>query len=80
MMQHQPPSAAPPTANPFVRTPRPRGVSRWIPGLAALRTYQRSWLVAACIALLLLFAPALLQNLPNAILGAVVISSWPLRR
>jgi MFS superfamily sulfate permease-like transporter len=30
---------------------------------------------ALCIALLLLFAPALLQNLPNAALGAVVIAS-----
>ena len=30
---------------------------------------------AVCIALLLLFAPALLKNLPNAALGAVVISA-----
>jgi high affinity sulfate transporter 1 len=30
---------------------------------------------AACIALLLIFAPMLLQNLPNAALGAVVISA-----
>ncbi|MCB0241450.1 MAG: sodium-independent anion transporter, partial [Anaerolineae bacterium] len=30
---------------------------------------------ALCIALLLLFAPTLLQNLPNAALGAVVIAA-----
>jgi high affinity sulfate transporter 1 len=30
---------------------------------------------AVCIALLLVFAPSLLQNLPNAVLGAVVISA-----
>ena len=30
---------------------------------------------ALCIALLLVFAPTLLQNLPNAVLGAVVISA-----
>jgi high affinity sulfate transporter 1 len=30
--------------NPFARVARPRGLSRWIPALPALRTYQRSWL------------------------------------
>jgi high affinity sulfate transporter 1 len=31
-------------ANPFVRVAQPRGLGRWIPALAALRTYQRAWL------------------------------------
>ena len=30
--------------NPFVRVAQPRGLGRWIPALAALRTYERSWL------------------------------------
>jgi len=30
--------------NPFVRVARPRGLSRWIPALTAVRTYRRSWL------------------------------------
>src|SRR5512136_1373849 len=30
--------------NPFVRKARPQGLSRWIPALATLRTYQRAWL------------------------------------
>jgi high affinity sulfate transporter 1 len=31
-------------ANPFARAARPRGLARWIPALATLRTYRRSWL------------------------------------
>lgn len=31
-------------ANPFARTERPRGISRWIPAIGALRSYQRAWL------------------------------------
>jgi MFS superfamily sulfate permease-like transporter len=30
--------------NPFAREARPRGLRRWIPALAVLRTYQRGWL------------------------------------
>ena len=43
-----PPSPASPadqqTANPFARVARPAGLSRWIPAIPALRTYQRPWL------------------------------------
>jgi high affinity sulfate transporter 1 len=56
MLQHQTPSAETHTVNPFVRTPRPRGVSRWVPGLAALRTYQRPWLIKDLMAGLVLTA------------------------
>jgi len=42
--------------NPFVRTAQPHGVSRWIPGLAALRTYQRPWLAKDLVAGLVLTA------------------------
>ena len=31
--------------NPFARAVRPRGLCRWLPGLALVSTYQRSWLV-----------------------------------
>ena len=43
-------------ANPFTRVARPRGLSRWIPGLAALRTYQMSWLPRDLMAGLVLTA------------------------
>jgi len=43
-------------ANPFVRVARPRGPSRWIPALVALRTYQRSWLTKDIVAGLVLTA------------------------
>ncbi len=33
-----------PAENPFARTERPSGLSRWIPAIPALRTYQRGWL------------------------------------
>jgi len=39
-----------------VRTAQPHGVSRWIPGLAALRTYQRPWLAKDLVAGLVLTA------------------------
>ena len=31
-------------AKPFMRVAQPHGLSRWIPALTTLRTYQRSWL------------------------------------
>lgn len=43
-------------ANPFVRVARPRGLSRWIPALAGLRTYQRPWLARDLTAGLVLTA------------------------
>ena len=43
-------------ANPFVRAARPRGLSRWIPALPALRTYQRPWLAKDLMAGLVLTA------------------------
>ena len=43
-------------ANPFVRVARPHGLGRWIPGLAALRTYQRPWLAKDLMAGLVLTA------------------------
>jgi high affinity sulfate transporter 1 len=43
-------------ANPFVRVARPRGLSRWIPALPALRTYQRPWLAKDLMAGLVLTA------------------------
>ena len=42
--------------NPFARTARPRGFSRWIPALPALKTYQRSWLSKDLVAGLVLTA------------------------
>jgi MFS superfamily sulfate permease-like transporter len=42
---------------------------------AGARTQLTGVVGAVCIALLLLFAPNLLQNLPSAVLGAVVISA-----
>lgn len=41
-------------ANPFVRVARPAGLSRWIPSLAAVRTYQRPWLAKDLMAGLVL--------------------------
>jgi high affinity sulfate transporter 1 len=49
------PSQTPPI-NPFARVARPRGLSRWIPALAALKTYQRSWLSKDLVAGLVLTA------------------------
>ena len=43
-------------ANPFVRVAQPRGPGRWIPGIAAVRTYQRPWLVKDLTAGLVLTA------------------------
>jgi high affinity sulfate transporter 1 len=45
-----------PGANPFVRVARPRGLSRWIPAIPALRTYQRPWLAKDLTAGLVLTA------------------------
>ena len=42
---------------------------------AGSKTQLTGVIGALCIALLLVFAPTLLQNLPNAVLGAVVISA-----
>jgi high affinity sulfate transporter 1 len=43
-------------ANPFVRAALPRGLSRWIPALNAVRTYQRAWLPKDIVAGLVLTA------------------------
>ena len=43
-------------ANPFVRVARPQGLSRWIPALPALRTYQPAWLPKDIVAGLVLTA------------------------
>jgi len=48
-VEHQP-------ANPFVRVAQPRGLSRWIPALSAVRTYQRAWLPKDIVAGLVLTA------------------------
>jgi len=45
-----------PSANPFARVARPRGLDRWIPALPALKTYQRSWLTKDLTAGLVLTA------------------------
>jgi hypothetical protein len=45
-----------PQTNPFVRDERPRGPTRWIPALAAVRTYQRAWLPKDIVAGLVLTA------------------------
>ncbi len=50
------PSTEPHGANPFVRVERPRGLSRWIPALDAVRTYQRPWLAKDLMAGLVLTA------------------------
>ena len=42
--------------NPFVRLARPRGVSRWVPALATLRTYRPAWLAKDIVAGLVLTA------------------------
>ena len=56
-----------------------RAPHRWLFSLALcaawLLFFPTGVVGALCIALLLVFAPALLQNLPNAALGAVVIAS-----
>ncbi len=43
-------------ANPFVRAARPSGLSRWIPAIPVLRTYQRPWLAKDLTAGLVLTA------------------------
>jgi high affinity sulfate transporter 1 len=54
------PSQSPPAeqhaTNPFARVARPRGLSRWIPALVALKTYQRAWLTKDLVAGLVLTA------------------------
>jgi high affinity sulfate transporter 1 len=53
------PSPTPPAgqrANPFVRVERPRGLGRWIPAFAAVRTYQPAWLPKDIVAGLVLTA------------------------
>src|SRR5512136_974238 len=42
--------------NPFARAARPRGLRRWLPALALVSTYQRSWLVKDLVAGLILTA------------------------
>ena len=43
-------------ANPFVRVAQPRGLGRWVPALAVVRTYQPSWLSTDIVAGLVLTA------------------------
>ena len=43
-------------ANPFVRVARPHGLSRWIPALPALRSYQPAWFPKDIVAGLVLTA------------------------
>ncbi len=50
------PPVEPRASNPFARTARPRGLGRWVPALATLRTYQRSWLGKDLVAGLVLTA------------------------
>ncbi len=38
------PAEPPPAVNPFAREARPRGLRRWVPGLAVLLAYDRRWL------------------------------------
>lgn len=45
-----------PRAEPITRPETPRGIARWTPGLALLRTYQRAWLVPDLTAGLVLTA------------------------
>lgn len=42
--------------NPFARSARPRGLRRWLPALALVRAYQRSWLIKDLVAGLVLTA------------------------
>lgn len=60
MTETGPPAQTPPVAqtdaNPFARAPRPGGLGRWIPALAAVRTYQRPWLAKDLTAGLVLTA------------------------
>ena len=50
-------TAAPaPAVNPFARKARPRGLERWLPGLAILRTYRRAWFAQDVVAGLVLTA------------------------
>jgi high affinity sulfate transporter 1 len=44
------------SVNPFARVARPCGLHRWLPALALVRTYQRSWLVKDLVAGLVLTA------------------------
>ncbi len=46
----------PHAVNPFARVALPHGLSRWIPALPALKTYQRSWLTQDLVAGLVLTA------------------------
>lgn len=52
-------------------------IEKWIPGLGAIRNYERSWLprdlVAGLVLLMLLFLPGLVSSLPQSVLAAIVI-------
>ncbi len=52
--------------NPFQREPRPRGLSRWLPGVQVLRGYQSSWLAKDIFAGLLLTAILVPVGMGNA--------------
>ena len=43
-------------ANPFVRKPQPRGLQRWIPAIAVVKSYRRDWLASDAVAGLVLTA------------------------
>ncbi len=49
-------SSQTPALNPFARVARPRGLGRWVPAFAALKTYQRSWFSKDLVAGLVLTA------------------------
>lgn len=56
MDQRSAPGATAPSGNPFARRAAPSGAARWIPILAVLRTYERSWLASDLAAGLVLTA------------------------
>jgi len=49
-------SAPPGSADSSTRTPQPRGLRRWVPGISLLRSYQRAWLTRDLCAGLVLTA------------------------
>ena len=63
-----------PQANPFARERSPRGLSRWAPGLAALRTYKREWILkdlAAGLVLTAILVPVGMGYAEASGLGAI---------
>ena len=63
-----------PQANPFARERSPRGLRRWAPGLAALRTYKREWILkdlAAGLVLTAILVPVGMGYAEASGLGAI---------